>query len=139
MTRCKGSRQAESRKVLRPFARNSGDDRQKRSSIETPESANEIACVWKIFQSKTGPTLLCKQLQKTGQELITMKIYVNSYRRKDGGEHAGYRYFGGKREALVEAREHDHLETKTDSFDIPRTKKGIISALNQYGGHPDNG
>lgn len=115
-------------------------DRQNRSSIATPESAKEIACVHTTFQAKIGPTLLARQLQNTGQELITMKIYRNSYRGKDDGEHKGYDYFASEREAAHAARDMaDEFETETDSFDVPKTKNGIIAALNRHGGHPDNG
>lgn len=69
-----------------------------------------------------------------------MKIYKLSY-RDEGYEHKGYDYVSSKRKAdrlAAKAHRHDY-ETEISVITINPTKKGILKALNQYAGHPDNG
>ncbi len=69
-----------------------------------------------------------------------MKIYMNSI-RDNSGEHKGYSYFSSKLKAEREAAKlkTDDLEVETTSFEINPRKAGIIAALNNWGGHADNG
>lgn len=80
-----------------------------------------------------------------------MKIYIVSYRRS-GWQHDGYGYFSNKSEAEKEQKEsNESIAGKEDepnyAFEIDKvreikvniSKQGILGALNQYGGHCDNG
>lgn len=74
-----------------------------------------------------------------------MWIYQNSY-RKDVDSHLGYEYFGSMRAARKAAREaarensdDESYLVETTLFEYPKTKKGMLAALNRFGKHPDNG
>lgn len=77
-----------------------------------------------------------------------MKIYQVSYRGRGitEGEHRGYDYVSSKEEAKRLLRKNTSPECGPDDIGAPIrvinieiNKRGILSALNQYGGHPDNG
>ncbi|MEN6533364.1 MAG: hypothetical protein ABFD89_06855 [Bryobacteraceae bacterium] len=76
-----------------------------------------------------------------------MRIWKNDYRGA-GMESRGYSYHPSKREARKAATaairhtkddSEPTDEVQTEPIEVTPTKKGIISALNQHGGHPDNG
>jgi hypothetical protein len=76
-----------------------------------------------------------------------MRIYKNNL-RAHGWESHGYTYHASYRAARASAAEvirhtADSTEpiatVETEALDLTPTKSGIISALNQHGGHPDNG
>lgn len=76
-----------------------------------------------------------------------MRIYKNDL-RCNGSESKGYTYHASYRAARASAAEAirntaDSCEpiatVETEALDLTPTKSGIISALNQHGGHPDNG
>ena len=54
----------------------------------------------------------------------------------------GFRYFTTKKDALACKREHETEydgNTIEDRIEIEPTKRGILKALNRFGGHPDRG
>ncbi len=66
-----------------------------------------------------------------------MRLYRIHYTR-DGGESDGYSYCSTKREAeLLRKDEPDNVTY--ESIVVKVTKDGILSALNQFGSHCDNG
>ena len=70
-----------------------------------------------------------------------MKLYGVSYRRR-GQEHDGYRYFTNKAKATHEQNIQNKKENCEDSIreiSFELSKKGILTLLNHYAGHPDNG
>lgn len=67
-----------------------------------------------------------------------MRIYQISLTRKDDREHVGYEYRTSLKEAERVIREttcHGELYV----YNFPLSKKGFLTALNELGGHPDNG
>lgn len=70
-----------------------------------------------------------------------MKIYrVAIYNHQEG--HQGFSYHSSKSaaaSAIREAIQNGHTGSETEEIEVTTTKAGIISALNQYGGHADNG
>lgn len=77
-----------------------------------------------------------------------MKIYQISYRGRGvvNGEHRGYHYAASKKEAERLMRQNTNDQCGPDDIgepirviNIEISKRGTLSALNQYGGHPDNG
>lgn len=71
-----------------------------------------------------------------------MKIYRNSYESVTNG-HRGYSFHPSIKAALqikIECMNGGNIDNvETDSFVIIQTKAGIISALNRFGGHNNNG
>lgn len=74
-----------------------------------------------------------------------MKVYQNSVTGGNesvvAGEHQGYSYFPSKREAqrhATEAKRNDH-DVEMRVIDVVISKRGILNALNRYGGHAENG
>lgn len=68
-----------------------------------------------------------------------MKLYRNHVAR-GGDESCGYEFFTSKAEAVRAARGYaDKAISVAEPIEITPTKAGIISALNKYAGHPDNG
>jgi hypothetical protein len=75
-----------------------------------------------------------------------MKIYVNHY-CCEGGSSAGYGYYGSKRAAKKAAADWRRKDrTNIPPYDlvaqpgeVQLNKRGVLAALNRYGGHPDNG
>jgi hypothetical protein len=78
----------------------------------------------------------------------TLKIYIVSYRGHEAsvvsGEHGGYDYVSSKAHAARLKRraiqhDADYLVEDVSTVDIEISKRGILKALNHYGGHPNNG
>lgn len=72
-----------------------------------------------------------------------MAIYRVSFGTHSEG-HAGYGYYGSRREAEREAaqwrRDHpDDSDTEIGSVPTPSGKGGWVELLNRWGNHPDNG
>ena len=72
-----------------------------------------------------------------------MKIYRASF-RDNFHEHQGYEYFTSKAKAEKAQKKHNanQEEENRDSveeIEFSLTKADIVSLLNQYAGHPDNG
>lgn len=72
-----------------------------------------------------------------------MKIYRISY-HDPMGESKGFSHHASKREAereklTAEGASHPPQECEIEIIHVMPTRKGIIRALNVYGGHPDNG
>ena len=69
-----------------------------------------------------------------------MKIYRVAYRNAFS-EHQGYEYFSNKADAVKADNKNKGNNTRDDiqEIEIILTKKGVISALNQFASHPDNG
>jgi hypothetical protein len=75
---------------------------------------------------------------------MKIKIYrvnLRSCQDVNRGESTGIMYFTNKREALKAFREDntDPIEHDFMEIQVETSKKGILQALNTYGGHPDNG
>jgi hypothetical protein len=72
-----------------------------------------------------------------------MKFYrVRHY--VEGGSSGGFSWCTTKRDALKAAAEHHKMcpaeqPSEIEEIDIRPTKNGLLSALNQYADHPDNG
>ena len=75
---------------------------------------------------------------------MKMKIYRVHLTQPDG-ESQGYAHFSNRRDAEKHGVAwRDNFEGNKGGFDIAEiiitpTKAGLIEALNQYAGHPDNG
>jgi hypothetical protein len=75
-----------------------------------------------------------------------MKLYRVAYFNNDGSSH-GFGYFSNKRDAEAAGDGYgDMLADRGDSaaytvsqIEVASTKAGILSALNAYGAHADNG
>lgn len=72
-----------------------------------------------------------------------MKIYRASF-RDDFNEHKGYQYFTSKTKAgLIQKKHNNKLDKvnreEVEEIEFTLSKAGIISLLNQYASHPDNG
>lgn len=70
-----------------------------------------------------------------------MKIYRLGYRREDD-EHAGYEFFTNKKVARRENKTSNPPKSQADAIDtlyVELTKKGVVSFLNAWASHPDNG
>lgn len=70
-----------------------------------------------------------------------MKIYRVSYHDKYG-EHKGFSYHGSKIDAMKSIKDIEdtgEIEGDYNVLDFPRSKKQLISSLNRYCSHPDNG
>lgn len=71
-----------------------------------------------------------------------MKIYrVKTFKISvQDGEAAAYHYFSSKREARRLVSEYgEQAEEGVEEFDFPISKQGMLDALNELGGHADNG
>jgi hypothetical protein len=69
-----------------------------------------------------------------------MRIYRVSFRRVDGDEHTGYGYYSSKRDADAGVRDASpHCKCTLEIIEVKPSKAGIISALELYGSHADNG
>ena len=68
-----------------------------------------------------------------------MKIYKVSF-KDDYQEHQGYEYFTSKKDALKRIKDHwNEYAYLEEDFDIKLNKNSVLQALNEHGGHPDNG
>lgn len=67
-----------------------------------------------------------------------MKLYRVEYRNEDDDTHEGYSYHPSKKDAQI-ACKCSYGHTIITQIEVATDKKGIIRALNQYTGHPDNG
>lgn len=71
-----------------------------------------------------------------------MRFYRVAYFDWDG-EHRGYGWFTSHRDANRDARSYERRNEDCDAHvgevDIMPTKAGILSALNRYASHEDNG
>lgn len=70
-----------------------------------------------------------------------MKVYQLSYRDQKEG-HQGYTYFGSKAAAQKETKRvqaNGSLVLTQTVLTVEISKRGILQALNAYGGHADNG
>jgi hypothetical protein len=69
-----------------------------------------------------------------------MKIYRVTLDRKNGDGSGGFQYCRTKREAksFSDSVSKDN-ECRIDVIEVKVNAVGILSALNSYGGHPDNG
>lgn len=82
-------------------------------------------------------------------------LYRVSYHTNEMG-HTGYTWHTSKREAQKAAHEADNVEyedpgygepigpskddrSEVEKTKVPRTKEGLVSFLNVYAGHPNNG
>lgn len=74
-----------------------------------------------------------------------MKIYRISYRGTGvtEGEHQGYDYVSSKRAVArikrKSANNDDDYYFDVTQINVEISKRGILAALNDYAGHPDNG
>lgn len=66
-----------------------------------------------------------------------MKIYRVSY-KDDFDEHTGYSYHSLRRDAKA-AMTDTERKTDVEIIEVKATKSGIVQALNEFGGHPNNG
>jgi hypothetical protein len=74
-----------------------------------------------------------------------MKLY-QLHRTHEAGSSAGFEYFASKREAEKAVRDWRNqvndpvLDGATvQEIEVEPTRAGILSALNRYAGHPNNG
>lgn len=79
-----------------------------------------------------------------------MKFYRADL-RGESGTSFGFEWFTSKRDAVSKAKEwlttpplnggllDDTATAEIEEFEIAPTKAGILSALNRYAAHPDNG
>lgn len=69
-----------------------------------------------------------------------MKVYQVAY-RDNYSEHNGYEYFLNKLEAKKADNKNKGNPTRDDieEIEFKLSKKGILSLLNQYASHNDNG
>jgi hypothetical protein len=89
--------------------------------------------IYRQFSKATG---------STGQALLharrsAVKFYQVSCQNEDRN-HGGYLYFTDKCEAIAESRKQGR-GGEFHPIEVKPTKAGILRALNQYAGHPDNG
>lgn len=69
-----------------------------------------------------------------------MKIYRVSLDDLRGDGHRGYEYCPSKGAANKTIRAvAETCQCEIEIIDVPLTKAGVLNALNQYGGHPNNG
>ena len=72
-----------------------------------------------------------------------MRIYRATFSNQ--GESYGFGFYSSRAAALKECsdikklREEEEITCSIELINVKPTKAGIISALNLYGGHPDNG
>lgn len=68
-----------------------------------------------------------------------MQVWRVSYTDKTG-KSLGFDFFGGEfvANAAVKKAKSSKRLAKVQSYDVPLTRKGILDALNQFGGHADN-
>ncbi len=69
-----------------------------------------------------------------------MKIYRTAI-RDDTNEHKGFIYDSNQKDAGISraTAKAEGGSAETMQIEVKLTKQGVISALNKFGGHPDNG
>jgi hypothetical protein len=73
-----------------------------------------------------------------------VNVYRLSHRGVDPveGEHGGYTYASSKREVvrlISERKDSSYPVEGWKQIKVEISKRGVLSALNDFGGHPDNG
>ena len=71
---------------------------------------------------------------------MSVTIYRVSYRDRSG-KHQGYEYFlkSIAAESAVHQAQARKWKAEVKSYEVDTSKVGIWKALNELGGHPDNG
>jgi hypothetical protein len=71
---------------------------------------------------------------------MSVTVYRASYGDR-AGKHQGYEYFlkSIAADAAVKGAEGRKWKAEVTSYEVDTSKEGIWKALNELGGHPDNG